>query len=264
MKSGGTVVKNVAGYDLGQAGQRLARQPGRDRGRHVQAGCRCRTRRPRCGCRLRRRGGDGRRRARRCASSQLEPMAFDVRVAAARPDGAARDAARPLRVEPAAHGGASSTALAALVPRRSRAARARASRRTSGASRWTLPWQGTRDGRACSAGLPAALAAVLAAVGCDVVRRRRCAALRVRRPRGASARGLLRLDGDVGRRRPPRDCRGSAQSPPLGHVVVLRGSRALKGAGGRVGRRRAVVAPLAALKRAFDPAGILNAGRGPL
>ena len=37
IKAGGNVVKNVAGYDLGQADERIVRQPGRDRERDVQA-----------------------------------------------------------------------------------------------------------------------------------------------------------------------------------------------------------------------------------
>ena len=49
---------------------------------------------------------------------------------------------------------------------------------------------------------------------------------------------------------------------PVAHVVVLRGSRALRSEVDVWGT--APSAPAVALKRAFDPAGILNAGRGPL
>jgi glycolate oxidase FAD binding subunit len=49
---------------------------------------------------------------------------------------------------------------------------------------------------------------------------------------------------------------------PVGHVVLLRGSRALRSQVDVWGA--APSAPAAALKRALDPAGILNAGRGPL
>jgi FAD/FMN-containing dehydrogenase len=49
---------------------------------------------------------------------------------------------------------------------------------------------------------------------------------------------------------------------PVGHVVVLRGSRALRAQVDVWGA--APSAPAAALKRALDPTGILNAGRGPL
>ena len=51
-------------------------------------------------------------------------------------------------------------------------------------------------------------------------------------------------------------------SSPVGHVVVLRGSRALRSQADVWGT--APSAPAAALKAALDPAGILNAGRGPL
>ena len=47
------------------------------------------------------------------------------------------------------------------------------------------------------------------------------------------------------------------------HVVVLRAQPRAEARGGRVGAPPPS-APAAALKRAFDPAGILNAGRGPI
>jgi hypothetical protein len=73
--------------------------------------------------------------------------------------------------------------------------------------------------------------------------------------------GLLRLTG-------PDEALGAAivrarlESSPVGHVVVLRGSRALRTHVDVWGV--AVSAPAAALKRALDPTGILNAGRGPM
>jgi glycolate oxidase FAD binding subunit len=80
--------------------------------------------------------------------------------------------------------------------------------------------------------------------------------------RAAIGTGLLRIDGDdadqarvIGRLR---------HSPHLGNVVVVRGSAGLKGlvdVWGPHGDRQRI---LSAMKRAFDPNGVLNAGRGPL
>lgn len=53
-------------------------------------------------------------------------------------------------------------------------------------------------------------------------------------------------------------------SEVAGHVVVLRGGRALKDLVDVWGRPVEAQASLLALKRAFDPAGILNASRGPV
>jgi len=50
----------------------------------------------------------------------------------------------------------------------------------------------------------------------------------------------------------------------VGHVVVLRGSRALKDLVDVWGSPVPAQASLLAIKRSFDPAGILNAARGPV
>jgi glycolate oxidase FAD binding subunit len=80
--------------------------------------------------------------------------------------------------------------------------------------------------------------------------------------RAAIGTGLLRIDGDdaeqarvIGRLR---------HSPHLGNVVVVRGSAGLKelvDVWVPHGDRQRI---LSAMKRAFDPNGVLNAGRGPL
>jgi glycolate oxidase FAD binding subunit len=73
--------------------------------------------------------------------------------------------------------------------------------------------------------------------------------------------GLLRIEGDEAAQIAAIQAL-RAQAPAVDHVVVLRASRAVKTAVDVWGT--APSAPAAALKHAFDPAGILNAGRGPL
>jgi glycolate oxidase FAD binding subunit len=73
--------------------------------------------------------------------------------------------------------------------------------------------------------------------------------------------GLVRIDGDEAAQIAAIE-RLRAQAPLVGHTVVLRASRAVKDAVDVWGV--APSAPAAALKRAFDPTGILNAGRGPV
>ena len=80
--------------------------------------------------------------------------------------------------------------------------------------------------------------------------------------RAAIGAGLIRLDADAPAQ--ARFVEQLRQSPSFGNLVVLRGSSELKAlvdVWGPQGDR----APLfASLKQAFDPHGILNAGRGPL
>jgi hypothetical protein len=56
--------------------------------------------------------------------------------------------------------------------------------------------------------------------------------------------------------------RARLDASPVAHVAVLRASRALRAQVDVWGA--APSAPAVALKRALDPTGILNAGRGPL
>jgi hypothetical protein len=74
--------------------------------------------------------------------------------------------------------------------------------------------------------------------------------------------GLLRLEGDdtallaaIG------DLRASSE---VGHVVVLRASRRLKEQADVWGPPSGTTEVARVLKRKFDPADILNAGRGPI
>jgi glycolate oxidase FAD binding subunit len=74
--------------------------------------------------------------------------------------------------------------------------------------------------------------------------------------------GLLRLDGDE--RACGRAIATLRASAEVGHVVVLRASRRLKEEVDVWGPPSGAVETVRALKRMFDPAGILNADRGPI
>jgi glycolate dehydrogenase FAD-binding subunit len=108
--------------------------------------------------------------------------------------------------------------------------------------------------------LPATLVAVLTLV--DEIGGQRAGAIEIVGRAGVGA-GIIRIDGDhawsvaaVERLR--------AQSDVLGHVVLLRASPAVKQQVDVWGPARDHAALAGAVKRAFDPAGILNAGRGPI
>jgi len=108
--------------------------------------------------------------------------------------------------------------------------------------------------------LPATLPAVLTLV--DEIGGQRAGAIEIVGRAGVGA-GIIRIDGDhawsvaaVERLR--------AQSDLLGHVVLLRASPAVKQQVDVWGPARDHAALVGAVKRAFDPAGILNAGRGPI
>ena len=80
--------------------------------------------------------------------------------------------------------------------------------------------------------------------------------------RAAIGAGLVRIDGDTASQ--ARVIEQLRASTVFGNIVVVRGSEALKGlvdVWGTHGDRQPL---FDALKRAFDPNGVLNAGRGPL
>jgi glycolate oxidase FAD binding subunit len=119
------------------------------------------------------------------------------------------------------------------------------------------PWSGDATVMRMS-WLPASLPAVLGHVG-DVQQIAGGAVSLIGRAMGA---GFLRIDGDsathaaaVERLRAATDVR---------HVVVLKASPALKQQVDVWGPAPSAIAATRALKQMFDPAGILNAGRGPL
>ncbi len=108
--------------------------------------------------------------------------------------------------------------------------------------------------------LPAGLDAVLALVS-DIGRDRSRSVELVGRA-GVGA-GLIRVEGDVATTVRAIE-RLRDQSDVVGHVVVLRADAAVKDQADVWGPAGDTAALLGAVKRAFDPAGILNAGRGPI
>jgi glycolate oxidase FAD binding subunit len=108
--------------------------------------------------------------------------------------------------------------------------------------------------------LPAALDAVLALVfdlGRDQARSVELVG------RAGVGAGLIRVEGDVATIVRAIE-RLRQQTDVVGHVVVLRADAAVKDQTDVWGPPGDTAALLGAVKRAFDPAGILNAGRGPL
>ena len=250
VKSGGTVVKNVAGYDLGKlvtgsygalaaivdATFKLLPLP------HASATLRAVYTHPEP------LAAD----AAAIAAGQLEPLAFDVR-AADTPDGLRWTLLVRFASSPAAVA-AQLDAARALV--HGEATALREGLETRGwAEQVGWAWEGDAAVVRCS-WLPSRLADVLALVR---TLRGECGVAFAGRIGVGS--GLLRLAAD--------DATVAAavlrlrlDGSPVGHVVVLRGSRTLRSQVDVWGTAPSV--PAAALKRALDPTGILNAGRGPL
>ena len=81
--------------------------------------------------------------------------------------------------------------------------------------------------------------------------------------RAALGSGLLRVDGDASMQRAAVE-RMRSRSDLFRHVVVLRASTELKQKIDVWGSLGDAAALGAAVKRALDPQGILNAGRGPV
>jgi glycolate oxidase FAD binding subunit len=250
VKSGGTVVKNVAGYDLGKlvtgsygalaaivdATFKLLPLP------HASATLRALYTDPEP------LAAD----AAAIAAGQLEPLAFDVR-AADTADGPRWTLLVRFASSPAAVASQLETARA-LVHGETTALREGIETRA-----WSeqvgLAWEGDATVVRCS-WLPAQLGDVLALVR---TLRGECGVTLTGRVGTGS--GLLRLaGGDAAVAAAILRLRLDAS--PVAHVVVLRGSRALRSQVDVWGA--APSAPAAALKRALDPTGILNAGRGPL
>jgi glycolate oxidase FAD binding subunit len=257
VKAGGTVVKNVAGYDLGKlvtgsygalaaivdATFKLLPLP------HASATLRAVYADPE------RLAAD----AAALSSGQLEPLAFDVR-AGDTPDGPrwtlfVRFASSPAAVA------AQLDAARVLVQGEATALREGLETRA-----WSeqvgLAWDADAS-TALGAGavvrcnwLPSRLGEVLAMVR---AMRAECGVTLTGRVMTGS--GLLRLTGSD-EAIAAAIVRARLDESPVGHVVVLRGSRTLRGQVDVWGT--APSAPAAALKRALDPTGILNAGRGPL
>ena len=187
------------------------------------------------------------------ASGQLDPLSFDIRAAWP----ASNAASIALLVRFASSPGAVSAQVDsayALV----------GGDRVTGdqeAVLWDeqlrLPWS-TAGAVVRLAWLPAALPRVLALLG--RVSEQSGASLMLAGRAGIGA-GHLAVDGSV-------EAQGSVvallrSSPEAGNVVVLRAAAELKRVVNVWGPPPSAAAALRALKHKFDPAGILNAGRGP-
>jgi FAD/FMN-containing dehydrogenase len=121
-----------------------------------------------------------------------------------------------------------------------------------------LPWEGTGAVVRVS-WLPASLDPVLTLVA-EIGR----AAPRVElTARAGIGLGLLRVDGD-GPTQLQAVRRLRERADLLRQVTVLRAAPLVKGAVDVWGGQGEATAVHQAIKRAFDPAGILNAGRGPI
>ena len=251
VKSGGHVVKNVAGYDLGKlvsgsygalaavvdATFKLAPIPAASR--TIVA-----------------RYDDAETLARdvvTLAAGQVEPTAFEVNVSLGSTPGFTlylRIATSPAAVDVQA----ATVGSMVAVPVRTVSGD---EERALWESHVRRPWD-ERGVLIRMSWLPASLSAVIA-----VLTELQGAAAIELTARAAVGTGLLRVDaGDdaalvaIERLRARRDV--------VGNVVVLRASAALKSRLDVWGARNEMGSVVASLKRTFDPAGILNAGRGPL
>jgi glycolate oxidase FAD binding subunit len=250
VKSGGTVVKNVAGYDLGklvsgshgtlaaivEATFKLLPIP------HASSTLRASYVDPAV------LAAD----AQTLLSGQLEPTAIDVRAT----DGTDRPrwtllvrfASSPVAVSTQIESARARLQGETTLLREGIEARA-------WAEQGELAWAGGDTVVRCS-WLPSRLADVLAFVA---ELRAHCDATLV--GRAGTGAGLLRLAGSDAAVAAAIS-RARLDAAPVGHVVILRASRALRTQLDVWGA--APSGPAAALKRALDPAGILNAGRGPV
>ena len=248
VKAGGTVVKNVAGYDLGKLVS----------GSHgTFAGVADVTFKlvpiPQTSATLVASYTDPAALVRDVAAldaSQIEPAAFDIR---------SEDGEMPLQLKlrvatsPAARD-AQMAAARAMVSGQATILTDMAERDTWEAQ-VDAPWHG--DAAVRFSWLPSKLPQVLAIF--NEIRRDHVSATLVGRVLGA---GLARLSGEA------RSLAAAMQrlraSSDLGNVVLLRGSHDLKEMVDVWGPPRSSDGALQALKQMFDPAGILNAHRGPI
>lgn len=251
IKAGGTVVKNVAGYDLG----RLISGSMGSLAVIVDATFKL-SPVAMASATLRVECDTPAGMAATCAtvtSSQLEPSAFDLRVSRVTGQPARREMFVRFASSPAATE-TQAAALRALVP--GFAAVAPEADDHVWRDQLTLPWQGGATVRCAWA--PARLDEVAALVescagdlpALDFV------------GRAAVGAGFLRLDGAVEAQAAVID--RLRKSSVLSHVVVLSALPELKRAVDVWADPLPWEQPLGALKRALDPAGILGAGRGPV
>ncbi len=259
VKSGGVVVKNVAGYDLGRflsgslgtiavvvdATFKLA-----PRLRYsITLRVPCENAAAMAGA------------CRALAGSQLEPSAVDVRVTEDRGE-IAREVFVRFASSPAATE-AQAQACQALVPRAERVEPA------VEASVWAeqvdLPWRAT--GAAPGAGAPAMvrcswLPSALPAVVERLDECRKVAPIPAFVGRAVTGAGVLQIGGTVSDQH--AIVKLLREGSPTAHVVVLSADPAVKVAAETSAFPTSSWREVAAIRRSFDPAGILGAGRGPL
>lgn len=252
VKAGGTVVKNVAGYDLG----RFISGSFGSLAAIVDATFKLLPI-PKASATLVASYTDAELLARDVAliaASQLEPTAFDVRVSTEPHRLLLRVASSPSAVE------------AQIDSARRLALRdAQLIRDDAESALWAeqvrLPWSGIGGAGAVVrlAWLPAKLAEVLSLIA-DV--RQMAGGRVVMTGRVGAGTGLLTIDADaltqiaiVNRLR---------SSVFVGNVTVLRGSRELKSHVEIWDVPAGTLKVLQSIKQSFDPVGILNAGRGPV
>ena len=254
VKAGGTVVKNVAGYDLGRlisgsfgtlaaietATFKLAPLPaasGSLRARYADGVAFCRA-------------------AQALSESRLDLTAFEVHAAFAPGDAAVWH----LLVRVASSPAATEAQLAAA-----KAMTGDGTEPTRGEQEAILwrnqvraPWEGTGATVRLS-WRPADLTSVLSLI--ESVHRRLDVPVVLTGRIGAGA-GALRIDGS-----PPAQVAAIEHlrsSPLVGHVVVLRADPVVKESTDVWGPMPGAVRVMHAIKQKLDPAGILNAGRGPI
>jgi glycolate oxidase FAD binding subunit len=255
VKSGGHVVKNVAGYDLGRlmSGSfgtlaaivdvtlKLLPMPVESKtlvARYDEAAAMCAD-------------------VVRMAGSQLEPAAFDVCVRHAQGEAPQNTLLVRFATSPEAMNAQADAARALLSTDVADVADSEESALWDEQVRhqWASPGTMVRLGW-----LPAALPQVLAIL--DEVRRESGGAVDLR-ARVVTGAGVLRVEADdAGAERAVTLLR--ARAPVVSNVVVLRASTALKMRVGAWGSPASAASVLKSLKRTFDPEGILNAGRGPI
>jgi len=255
VKSGGHVVKNVAGYDLGKlmSGSfgslaaiadvtvKLSPIPAASRTLEVWY----EAARPMA------------EDVERLSTSQLEPSAFDLQVRLA----PGREASRLLRVRFATSPESAeqqSVAAQSLLTGGLRML-TESAETAAWAEQMREPWD-TRGATVRLSWLPASLPQVLALV--EEVHRVSAGSVGLY-ARAVTGAGFLRLDADdAGVERAVVLLRSRVAT--VSNVVVLRASSALKARVDPWGEPASAAAAARALKQAFDPAGTLNAGRGPI
>ncbi|HEY1307473.1 MAG TPA: FAD-binding oxidoreductase [Vicinamibacterales bacterium] len=260
VKAGGHVVKNVAGYDLG----RLISGSFGTLAVIVDATFKLLPI-PRASATLVASYTDAGRLAHDAAlisASQVEPLAFDVRVSATdvRPTGSTSHETCQLLVRPASSPSAVDAQIESLRRLAQRDGQLMVGEAES--SVWNeqvrLPWRD--DGAVVRmAWLPAKLADVITLI--HEVQQLAGGRLSMVGRVGAGA-GLLRIEGDG--RTQSAVVRRLRSSELVGNVTVLRGSRELKSLVDVWGEPAVSMNVLQSLKRSLDPAGILNPGRGPI